>query len=346
MIVSPALLAKGGEAPATSPVGTGPYKLVEWSKDRQLVMERYAEYWGDKPAVAKVTFKPVPEESTRVTLIKTGEADIATNLSPDQIKALKSAQNVKTITVPTGLVVVAEMYVREKDKAVAEPLFDKRVREAINLAIDRKSIVEGILDNAATLIPNPIPPLFAGYNDAVKPYPYDPQRAKELMAQAGYGGGFSWSFRYPTGGRYVGDDRISQLLQQNWEAIGIKTQLVPMEWPNFVATRNQRAPIDMGGWAGRGAFEAEFSLFPIYASGTDDQLVTGIPQLEAVLKQARTELDDAKRADLYKQAQQIIRDEHAAVVFHQQHNIYAVSARMDWAGRADEGIYVSEMAVK
>jgi peptide/nickel transport system substrate-binding protein len=293
-----------------------------------------------------VTFKPVPEESTRVTLVKTGEADIATNLSPEQIKALKSANSVQTLTVPTGLVVVLEMYVREKDKAVAEPLFDKRVREAINLSIDRKSIVEGILDGAATLIPNPIPPQFPGYNDQVKPYPYDPARAKELMAEAGYSSGFSWNFRYPTGGRYVGDDRIAQLLQQNWEAIGIKTQLTPMEWPQFVATRNQRAPIDMGGWAGRGAFEAEFSLYPVYASGTDDQLVTGIPQLESVLKQAQQELDDTKRNDLYKQAQQIIRDEHAVVVLHQQSNIYAMQSKIDWAGRADEGIYVSEMKLK
>lgn len=336
---------KGAQFVAANPVGTGPYKFVEWVKDSHVTFERFDGYWGTRPQVKRITYRFVPEESTRLTLIRTGQADIVANLGPDSAKALAKAQNVTVKTVPTGLVILLVYYAMEKwANDGSKPIFDKRVRQALSYAIDREAIVKNILSGNGKIVNTPNAPEFFASHSSLKPYNYDPAKAKQLLAEAGYANGFEWQFVTPTGGRYTGDVQVSQAIIEMWGKVGVKTILKTMEWSQYSLTRNQRPPTGLEGWAGRGAFDPALNTLAFQCCTADTLFTT--PELDKALKAAATEMDTAKREALYKRAQEIVQDEAGVTPLFQQYNIYAHKPTIDWIGRADEMLLGEDIKVK
>jgi len=228
----------GEEKANRQPIGTGPYRLVESKLGEYAKFEAYEKHWLVVPEFKYLTLRIVPEETTRVALLKTGEADIATELDIDKMSELEKEKlkpivlkNRLTIFLPFGGMLLPEdkRYVEGYHRM--DPWKDVRVREAMNIAIDRAALVKTFFRGTATAAP--IAPNLPGW-EKLKPLPYDPKRAKQLLAQAGYPNGFSFKFVA------VAKQPILPLLASAvagyWEAIGLKAEIVPSDYATWRTT--------------------------------------------------------------------------------------------------------------
>ncbi len=166
----------GAKELARKPIGTGAYKFVEWIKDDRLVMEAHREWWGwggKPPAVDRVVWKPIPDDFARLSALQGNEVDVVTNVPPDQMKI------VRVLTVPATRTVAMTM------NAAHPPLSDKRVRQALHYAMDVPAIIKNLYAGQGKPFSGGLADTDFGYNPALKPYPYDPAKAKQLLAEAG-----------------------------------------------------------------------------------------------------------------------------------------------------------------
>jgi peptide/nickel transport system substrate-binding protein len=175
---------KGRNGFVTAPVGSGPYRYKSWTKGDAVVLAPHADYWGRKPKFREVSFKPVLEPSTRVAALLSGRADIVSDVPTSQARLLQNRPNV-TLSVST-MPDVIHIGLRPGHAA----LKDRRVRQALNYAVDKRAIVERLLQGYAEPVGQPVPPVVFGHDPAVKPYPHDPERARTLLREAGFAGGF------------------------------------------------------------------------------------------------------------------------------------------------------------
>src|SRR5438067_439217 len=181
---------------ARRPVGTGAYRLVEWVKDERLVMEANRHWWGwegKPPAIERVVWKPIPDDFPRIVALEKGEADIITNVPPDRMKSIADGRATRLVTVQATRYVVLSM------NTTQPPLSDKRVRQAMHYALDVAAIIKNLYAGMGKPFSGGVADTDFGYNAALKPYPYDPGRAKILLTQAGYGGGIDLTVHAGTG---------------------------------------------------------------------------------------------------------------------------------------------------
>lgn len=340
-ILPPKYLAeKGDEFFGKNPVGTGRFKFKQWVKDDHLTLEANPDYWGEKARIQSLIFKPVPESATRLSMLKAGQADIITNLSPDQADAFKNDPNAAAVAVPSGLMIQAQI-----DTLTPGPLQDRRVRQAINYAVDKEAIVKNILRGYGKVAAVNIAPEYYGYNPNLKPYPYDPEKARALLKEAGVDPGFSLTMATPTG-RYLADKLVTEAVADYLTKAGLKTSVVVMEWGDYLAKRGTgRGPLALNGWAASNTFQTELTLVPLYKTG-DPNSVYKNPEFDRVVDQAVRTLDEAKRIELLHQAQQMIYDDAARLFLYQQYSIFGISKRTDFQPRPDDQLYVGTSAVK
>jgi peptide/nickel transport system substrate-binding protein len=171
----------GADGFASQPIGTGPFKFVEWIKDEQLVFEANTDYWGGAPRIKTVVFKSIPETATRIAALETGDVDLITDAPPDYMD--KTPAGISIASVPGTRAFYMGLNVN------MEPFDDVRVRQALNYAVDVPGIIDSILNGLARKIDNPLLPEAFGYA-ATPVYSYDPDKAKSLLAEAGYPDGF------------------------------------------------------------------------------------------------------------------------------------------------------------
>jgi len=230
-ILPPAYYKKVGDAEfGKTPVGTGPYKLVEWKKGEQMVFERNKEYWGPKPTPDRLVVRPIKEASTRVAELLAGSADIIAGLPLEQVGDITAKKDLAVEPVKGARQMVFPFYQTKK------PFTDVKVRTALNLAVDRASIVKDILQGYGTALRGPN---FAsgtlGSDPSVPEYPYDPTQAKKLLAEAGYPDGFTANWNVSQGA-FVKDMEISEAIAGQLAKIGVKLNLIVNERPKLVAS--------------------------------------------------------------------------------------------------------------
>ena len=229
-IVSPTAVGKLGADFSRAPVGTGPFKFVEWKTNTHVIIERFPDYWGDKPLLDRVIFKVVPEEGARMIALQTGDADMVLFPSPAQLPALRKDAKF-TVHETTGIrVVFAGLH------AGMAPLDDVRVRQALLHAVDRKAIVDNIMEGSAGPAMGVLAPGVFGYKDMQldKLYPFDRAKAKALLAQAGWTPGsdgflqkggqrlsLSW---LAARGRYPKDGEITEAIQAMFKDVGVEAK--------------------------------------------------------------------------------------------------------------------------
>ncbi len=219
----------GAEEFATNPVGTGPFKFVDWVKDQQLVLDANTDYWGGAPKVDRVIIRPIGEPSTRLAALLTGEVDIVPGLPLDQLDIVRASE---TARVETAEGLTQQFLALNTFKP---PFDDIRVRRAVNYAIDKESILNNLLLGDGAINTDPYAPLSFGHNPDSEAYPYDPNQAKALLAEAGYPDGIDITLVYQTGSRISGaDDLIVQAIAEQLRAVGIRTTLVPLERAEYV----------------------------------------------------------------------------------------------------------------
>ncbi len=330
----------GSRGFAQAPVGTGPFKFKEWQKDEQVVLEANPSYYRGAPQIARAIFRPIPETATRIAELKTGAVDLVVNVPPHQVKSVEAVQGLTVRTAPSGRIVFLILTTTE-----GGPLADPRVRRALNYAIDKKAIIDALLEGYGKELSIPMPADTFGVDQALKPYPYNPQKAKQLLAEAGYPNGFPIAFESPSG-RYLMDKDVAQAVQGFLQAVGVTPEFEILEWGVFVNKLYQHsgALIMLLGW-GSSTFDADGYLYGLLRTGQLSAYHSD-PSLDQLLDAARTETDAVKREALYKKAQKKIYDDSPIIPLYQQIDIYAASEHLVWQPRADERILIYEMGVK
>jgi peptide/nickel transport system substrate-binding protein len=320
----------GEENFVRNPVGTGPYKLVRYVSGEYMDLERFQEYWGEKPSIREARFLFVPEDTTRLSKLKAGEVDMIGSCPYPLVKDVEKTPGLKTIRLSTGHPTPSVVFGTQNPKV---PWYDKRVRLAMALAIDRKTIVrdvlQGIPDQFVFLAPYEL-----GYDPQLKPYPYDPKRAKQLLAEAGYPNGFEVNLYWMITGRFPMSREIAEAVASYLEAVGIRAKLVGEEF--MAGTSRQRAAkgpeavyvaFHMHGRAGAPDPSYYLDLF----FGKDGTFSTYFnPEVDKLMAQARTMANDAKRADLIKKAVSLIHEDVPSVPIFNFVAVYAMKKNIDF----------------
>jgi len=340
---------KGDAYFANHPVGTGPYKFVRWVKDQEIVLEANEGYWAGKPKIKKVVFRPIPEASSRVAELMTGGVDIITNLAPEAVAVVNGSGVAEARTVPSIRNIFVVLDVKGEG-----PLHDPKVRQALNYAVDKKSIIEHVLGGNGVPVGCPLNPYIFGYDEALcEPFPYDPAKAKQLLAEAGYPDGFSFTMGSPSG-RYLNDRQVAEAIVGQLAKVDVKAELRVQEWSSYVGQILERKiPTDawLIGW-GNAQFDADNTLFTLLYGGTVEG---GPPQtrfsywadpaFDKAVLEAQSVVDQAKRQALYKQALERVRAGAPWIFLYEQEDIYGVNKRVKWQPRPDELIWAFDAEI-
>ncbi|MGR4868814.1 ABC transporter substrate-binding protein [Variovorax sp. LARHSF232] len=293
------------------PVGTGPFYLVQYQKDAVIRFKAFPQYWGGKAKIDDLVFAITPDASVRWAKLQKGECHVMPYPNPADLDAMRKDPSVKVLEQP-GLNVGYMAYNTQK-----KPFDDVRVRKAINMAINKKAIIDGVYLTAGVAAKNPIPPTLWSYNDAVKDDAYDPERAKKLLAEAGHPSGFStdlWAM--PVQRPYNPNaKRIAELMQADLAKVGVKAEIKTFEWGEY-RKRMQAGEHQMGmlGWTGDNGDPDNF-LYTLLGcasaqsvSGSNVAKFCHQPYEELVLK-AKSAPKQAEREALYKKAQVIFKEQ-------------------------------------
>jgi peptide/nickel transport system substrate-binding protein len=318
-IVSPSAVQKLGDAFSRAPVGTGPFKFVEWKTNTHVIIERHPDYWGDKALLDRVIFKVVPEEGARMIALQTGDADMVLFPSPAQLPALRKDSKF-TVHETTGIrVVFVGLH------AGLPPLDDVRVRQALLHAVDRKAILDNIMEGSAGPARGVLAPGVFGYKDMQldRVYAFDPAKAKALLTQAGFTpgpdgimqkGGQRLSLSWVAArGRYPKDGEITEAVQAMLKDVGVEAKVQILEWAAVFkqvrdATLNHH--LFTLGWVTSNA-DADYSLYALFHSknppptGWNTSRYVN-PKVDALIEQARRSLNQTEREKLYGEVQDIL----------------------------------------
>ncbi len=292
------------------PVGTGPFVFESYQKDAIIRYKANPTFWGGKPKIDSLVFAITPDNSVRYAKLKSGECSLMPYPNPADIPAMKKDPALKVLEQP-GLNIGYLAFNTQK-----KPFDDKRVRQAINYAINKKAILDAVYLGIAIPAKNPIPPSMWSYNDAVKDYPYDPAKAKKLLAEAGLPNGFEtdlWAIPvqrpYNPNGR-----RIAELMQADLAKVGIQAKIVSYEWGEY-RKRAQAGDHQMVqlGWTGVNGDPDNF-LYTLLgcaaaAPGGGNVAKWCNKDFDALVTEAQRTTDIAKRTELYKKAQVIFKEE-------------------------------------
>ncbi len=292
-----------------TPVGTGPFMLVDYQKDAVIRYKANADYWEGKPAIDDLVFAITTDASVRYAKLKAGECHIMPYPNPADIKAMK-ADPTLTVMEQEGLNVGYLAFNTEK-----KPFDNKLVRQALNYAINKDAILKGVFQGAGQAAKNPIPPTIWSYNDDVKDYGYDPVKALQLLKEAGLQGGFEtdiWAM--PVQRPYNPNaQRMAELIQADWAAIGVKAKIVSFEWGEYLdRSKKGEHQTMLLGWTGDNGDPDNFLhvLLGCDAAKSGGNRARWCDKaFDDLVVAAKRTADVAARTDLYKKAQVVFKDE-------------------------------------
>jgi peptide/nickel transport system substrate-binding protein len=322
-IVSPKAVEKHGLNFGKNPVGTGPFKFVEWKVGQEVILEANKDYW-DKAHMAKVqrvVIRNIKDNSQRLAALKAGEIHGFEGLNPDDVKVVRADPNLQIILRPTNTTGYVAFNYKVKE------LRDGRVRQAIAHAINKKAIVDALYGGTG-MVANQFqaPPLW-GYNKELKDYEYNPERAKQLLKDAGFGQGLkeiTWDdgkkeplqFWYMPVSRpyYPNPKEIAEAIAADLAKVGITVQLQTTDWAVYLDKRkNGQLPLYMLGWTGDNGDPDNFVCYFFCSPGASREGFYANQPLTDVLMEAQKLTDQSKRAALYRKAEQMIHDDVARI---------------------------------
>jgi peptide/nickel transport system substrate-binding protein len=344
----------GKDSPYVSknPIGTGPYKFVRWSKDEEIALEANESYFRGAPKIKTVVFRPIPDDAVRVAALQNGEVDVAVNIPPHLANIIANHPKLFLSTAPSVRTIQLMIYTHQFDtqnKLVGTyqgPTADKRVRQAIALALDADEIIKGVLDGRAQRVATMLPSMHFGYDPSLKPVKQDLARAKKLLAEAGFPNGLEITLNGPQG-RYVRDKEVAEAAAGQLTKAGIKTTLRTFEFVSYLNTMvyvHKAGPIWLIGW-GQSMMDAEGIYVPLFRSGN---LMANYrnADMDGMIDQAQTMMDEKQRLALYHRINTLWIDDVPAVPLYQQIDLYGASKRLNWKARSDELIKVYDMSLK
>ena len=336
-------------------IGTGPFRFVAYKPGDRVELERYDGYWGPKPAWQHVTWRFIPNDASRVAALLAGDVDFIDFVPTEDLQKLRSDPKVK-VWEQLGLRIIFLALDQSRDAASPfvsgpngekldkNPLRDRRVREALSIAINRQAIVDRVMEGAAVPSGQFLPPGTFGYVPDLKAPPYDPAQAKKLLAEAGYPNGFRIALHGPND-RYVNDARIIQAVGQMWQRIGVQTEVDPLPWTSYVAQANKQAfSAFLFGW-GSGTAEpsdpliAQVATFdPAKGWGASNRGRYSNPALDKLIGEALGTADDNAREKMLQDATRMAMQDVAIIPLHIQKNIWATRAGLTYVPTVGEGL--------
>ena len=309
--------ANAGFNAGTAAVGTGPYKFVSWTPKEQLVLERFDGYWGGRQPWQRVVRREIPNDAARVAQLKAGQVDIISRVPATDVSTLERDPKLRVIKGDTIYLFNIEFDMRDKAFGVtardgsalsANPLRDPRVREAIDLAIDRKALAEVAMEGTGKPANQIVTPTIFGYSKSIPQPVYDLGRARKLLAEAGYPNGFKGLFLF-TGDRLPGDRQVGTAVAQMLARIGIELQTNAQPAAVFFPARGRGDfSLAMWGW-GTLTGEANLTLTSLIHTNDPAKRLGGFntsgysnPQLDQMIQAAGVEMNTEKRRQLLEQA--------------------------------------------
>lgn len=308
VIVSPKMAAEKGKDfgySADATAGTGPYRVVRWRKDLELILEPNDDYWGEKGRLDQVIYRPIPEASSRIIALESGDVDVITHIPPADLSRLEEDPDV---TITKTLSIGAQQF---RFHCKREPFTDPRVRQAIAYAIDRRVIIDNLMPGMVEPSTGPLTPRMRGRADLGE-FPYDPEKAKALLAEAGYPDGFETTIT--TTARYNMGVELAQAVAAQLADVGIVAEIEVLEWGSlrqyWGGLLPEECPLEifiMG--AGASSADADWGLRPIFATQERNENNYGFysnAEFDELIYQAMREVDTDKRNALYYRAQEIV----------------------------------------
>lgn len=310
-ILSPKAMADYKDQIVRNPVGTGPFKFGKWIKDDQIVLERFEDYWGEKAKVDKIILKAIPEPSARVMALQSGAIDIADDLDPDSINLVKQDPNLAVIERPS----VNVGYLAMNTEIPA--LKSVKVRRAISHAIDKETLIKSIFQGLAIPAKNPFAPSIWSYNDDIQPYEYSPEKAKDLLKEAGFDFNTElelWAM--PVSWAYMPEPvKTAELIQAYLAAVGVKSKIVRLDWGAYLKkTANGEHDLCMLGWLGGNADPDNF-LYGLLSTdtaktpGASNVALWKNTEFTELCLKAQKVFEKSERTELYRQAQVIAHEQ-------------------------------------
>lgn len=324
-IVPPKYIAeKGDEHFNNNPVGTGPYKMTEYKRDQQAVLERYEAYWNAGAyKVDKVTFKVIPEASTRLAELQSGSVDIMKRVEVAQVDTIKAQDYLELLEVGTPTA-----YAIRFDTAKA-PVDDKRVRQAINYAIDKESIIETILGGYGKQISSFQSEYSFGYNKDLDPYPYDPEKAKALLAEAKVPADTTLEFYLP--GNDGNFKEIAQVVSHYLEEVGLKVEIKTADSTTMnsdLIPKGEVGHMYRNGWGGW-TLDFDNTAYLMYHEGEFWNPSYKNEKVEKLLSEQRQSTDNAKREAIFKELTEVLYEDAPEVNLYSVVDLYAINKRVE-----------------
>jgi peptide/nickel transport system substrate-binding protein len=340
-IVPPNYVARVSDAGfAAHPVGTGPYEFVRWAKDDYVELAANPNYWRGAPKVRHVFFRWVPNDVDRIAALQRQEADIIEPVPVSWVATVERSPQLRVDRVPHGGLTI--YFGLKTDTA---PLDKVNVRRALAYAIDLPTIVKTILRGFATVSGTQVGAFDFGYDSKIKPYPYDPARAKSLLAEAGFPEGFAIDMQGTS--RYLMGAEVSQAIAQEFAAVGVRAKLSVPEWTVYaqLVPVHKQAPIYMLGWGSTQTLDADAAIYPILHSGQPYSTVN-MPELDRLLDDARHATDPSARLALYTKIQEFVHDQVPLLTLYQEDSLYGLDSRVAWTPRPDARIQVADIKLR
>jgi peptide/nickel transport system substrate-binding protein len=330
------------------PIGTGPFIFKEWAPGNRLVMVRNDNYWGINPTLSEVTFRVIPDDASRVAALEKGEVHVAVKILPSDLVRLKTNSKIRIMTSPSARSIYLGF------NCLKEPFTDKRIRQALNYAVNKEAIVERVLDGAGRVSDAPVSPVIFGYAP-IKTYAYNIEKAKALLTEAGFPEGFETTLHYPSG-RYYNDAALATALAADLLKVGVKTQIKVMDWETYIPfiLRDQEEAehrLYVLGWSTLTG-DADYGLYPLFYSGEWAKKGTNASffsneRLDRLLDTARSTPKPNERKKLYKDAMTLIVDEAPWIFLYGEIELTGVRANVkDIVVQPTEGIIAKQARIE
>ncbi len=322
---SPSAIKKHGKDYINFPTGTGPFKFKEWVRGDRLVLTANPDYWGKKPQVTEVVFKPVPEGGARVALIETGAAHVIVRVPPRDAPRLAGSRDVEVVNTPS----VRTIYIAFN--MLKPPFTDLKVRQALNHAVNKPAIVQHILAGVGRPSDAPISPGIFGYR-RIMSYEYDTAKAKRLLAEAGHPNGFKTELYCPSG-RYLNDMQVCEAVQAQLREVGVDAAIKTLEWAAYLeitkkGPQESVVPMYMLGW-GTVTGDADYGLYALFHSSQwtpagQARHFYKNPKVDELLDRGRNVANPAQREAAYKEAMELIMQDASWLFLHAESQLSAV----------------------
>lgn len=323
-LIEPGHAAAAGDRVGLLPVGTGPYRFVEYVPGSHMIVERHDGYYGPKPKIARLHFRWIAENGTRLAALESGEVHFMNNVPPDQIGRVEGNEKLKLLSTATARIIYMAMRTDRK------PFEDKRVRQAINFAVDNEAIAKTILRGKAQAATTPIAPMILGGDAKLPAYNYDPAKARELLKAAGAEG--ATINMGSSNGRYIMDKQVAEAVQGYLQKVGLKVNLETPEWASYIGEvlKADKSKYDMHllGW-GVITMEPDYQCRDHYHSNHNKRWTAYTNKdLDKAMDEAVLIMDRAKAREAYHKIFATVWDEAPWLFLHYQPELIGVDRRV------------------